>query len=349
MWRHLCLTVLQAEYQTDRSCELPEYLGSTLRGAFGQELRAVSCVEGRSPCEVCRRADLCPAGALFDDQAMSLPLDGGRRGESPLIRPYEPASPPKGEGPSLGFDRPRPYVLVPPPRRRGSYTAGESIRFGVTLIGRGRVWSSSVVAAIAGIGQRGLGVDRQPCSLVRIGALGPSGDLVELEPRSAAVVPELVATQIVSEGLPYSSKAVVALVTPADLKQKGRRFDRLDGPALFRRLIRRIGTLVDNYGNPTDDARGFDYHAISVLADQVVVNDQYILNQSWERYSSRQGTKHPLSGLVGQARLTGIPEPLWPYLILGQWVHVGKGASFGQGRYVVVLQDEAGTGSLARA
>ncbi len=127
-----------------------------------------------------------------------------------------------------------------------------------------------------------------------------------------------------------------------------RRLDRLDESAFFRRLIRRIGTLVESYGNPTDDARGFDDHALSVLADQVAVIEQSISIQSWERYSSRQEARHPLSGLVGQALLTDIPEPLWPYLILGQWVHVGKGASFGQGRYVVLPQDEAGTGSIAR-
>ena len=62
------------------------------------------------------------------------------------------------------------------------------------------------------------------------------------------------------------------------------------------------------------------------------MEDQQVAVQTWERYSSRQEAKHPLSGLVGRALLTRIPEPLWPYLILGQWVHVGKGASFGQGR-----------------
>ena len=58
--------------------------------------------------------------------------------------------------------------------------------------------------------------------------------------------------------------------------------------------------------------------------------------QTWERYSNRLESKHPLSGLVGRALLSDIPEPLWPYLILGQWVHVGKSASFGQGRYIVL-------------
>ncbi len=54
----------------------------------------------------------------------------------------------------------------------------------------------------------------------------------------------------------------------------------------------------------------------------------------------RKDAKHPLSGLVGTGLLTDIAESLWRYLILGRWVHIGKGATFGQGRYEVLLQQD---------
>ena len=38
MWRFMSLTALRAEYRVGRDCELPEYLGSTLRGVLGLEL-----------------------------------------------------------------------------------------------------------------------------------------------------------------------------------------------------------------------------------------------------------------------------------------------------------------------
>jgi hypothetical protein len=338
MWQHLCLTILQAEYRTERACQLPEYLGSALRGVLGQELLAVSCEQPGSPCEWCRRPDRCASGALFDSNGVG---QSAFTGAAPTTG--EPGMGVARSGGSAGFDRPRPYVLVTPSRNRGVYAAGDSIRLGFTLVGHARVWYPWVVAALAQLGRRGLGVERVQLSLSRIVAIEPSGKPVEINPESRGIgghVPELDARQILAEAPGPAREAVVAFLTPADLQRKGDRIERLDGPTLFRRLIRRIGTLVETYCLIPADAGPCDFHALGMMADQVTVKEQHVSMQTWDRYSNRIDRKHPLSGLVGHALLGDIPEPLWPYLILGQWVHVGKAASFGQGRYKVVLQAE---------
>jgi CRISPR-associated endoribonuclease Cas6 len=215
----------------------------------------------------------------------------------------------------------------------------ESIRLGLTLVGRSRAWYPWVVAAMAGIGRRGLGAERRNLSLVRICSVGPDGTQSVIDTETRGVndkIPELSGGQIVALGPEPTSQAVVAFITPADLKRKGQRIDQLDGPKFFRRLIRRIGTLAESYCTIPADAGPCDFRALGALADQVTVKEQDVSMQTWERYSNRLESKHPLSGLVGRALLSDIPEPLWPYLILGQWVHVGKSASFGQGRYIVL-------------
>lgn len=39
------------------------------------------------------------------------------------------------------------------------------------------------------------------------------------------------------------------------------------------------------------------------------------------------------AGLVGAAAYEGDLRPVWRYLVVGQWVRVGKGATFGLGSY----------------
>lgn len=150
MWRFLSLTSLRAEFRVGRDCELPEYLGSALRGVLGHELRAVSCAEPEIPCSVCSRPDRCASGALFDAEVAG---DRRQAGEDRSARA-------DGGGGAGGFDRPRPYILDAPPGRRGTYPAGEAIRLGVTLVGRARVWSpgsSRPSPASAGAGSRSNG------------------------------------------------------------------------------------------------------------------------------------------------------------------------------------------------
>jgi len=52
---------------------------------------------------------------------------------------------------------------------------------------------------------------------------------------------------------------------------------------------------------------------------------------------SRRGGQMPMDGLVGQAWYASPNDlrPLLPVLWLGQWVHAGKGAVWGNGRYAI--------------
>ena len=60
----------------------------------------------------------------------------------------------------------------------------------------------------------------------------------------------------------------------------------------------------------------------------------------WTRYSSRQQQEMTLGGVLGTWTLHGSTETLaalWPWLWLGQWLHVGKNASMGMGGYTLQL------------
>lgn len=50
------------------------------------------------------------------------------------------------------------------------------------------------------------------------------------------------------------------------------------------------------------------------------------------------------AGIVGAATYEGDLAPFWPYLVFGQWTHVGKGATFGLGRYRLEPVEEEARG-----
>jgi hypothetical protein len=58
----------------------------------------------------------------------------------------------------------------------------------------------------------------------------------------------------------------------------------------------------------------------------------------WSRWSNRQKRQMTLGGLTGRIYLTNVPDELWRYLYLGQWLHAGKNSVFGLGQYRVIDQ-----------
>jgi CRISPR/Cas system endoribonuclease Cas6 (RAMP superfamily) len=43
-----------------------------------------------------------------------------------------------------------------------------------------------------------------------------------------------------------------------------------------------------------------------------------------------------MGGFVGKISFSGLLIPFWSYLLLGEYVHVGKGSSFGLGKYEIL-------------
>ena len=79
-----------------------------------------------------------------------------------------------------------------------------------------------------------------------------------------------------------------------------------------------------------------DFAAFTAAVGEIQFRGARLSWQQWTRYSSRQHSTVPMGGLVGELVVdTRGLEPFWPYLWLGQWLHCGKGATMGLGRYVV--------------
>ncbi len=131
---------------------------------------------------------------------------------------------------------------------------------------------------------------------------------------------------------PVPPRVRMVLEHPLRLRRENRYLspEEFDFTTLFTTLTRRVSMLHDLESTAPLSA---DYRGLAAAARAVRVTDVHLKWFDWARYSARQRRRIPMGGLVGELTLSGALGPLWPWLWLGQWLHVGKGAVMGLGRY----------------
>lgn len=286
--------------------DLPAYLGSTLRGAFGRAFRRLCCpAHDRQPCPV---PATCPYHLIF-----------------------ETAPPPDAEALRTHEDVPRPFVIAP---RNGAaeYPKGSEVIFDLTLVGRARQYLPHFVVTLREVDRIGRG--RRQVALRRIDAVRPLTAALEVVYRSDEPVVHPHETSLTLHDCANVSRpegrARITFFTQTRLKHDGAFVRRPDFQVLFRRLLGRLSALARFHGGGPLDV---DFRGLIEAAGAVrLVRDETRWTR-WARYSARQDRRMEWEGLVGGAVYEGDLGPFWPYLVFGQWTHVGSGTTFGLGGY----------------
>jgi hypothetical protein len=131
------------------------------------------------------------------------------------------------------------------------------------------------------------------------------------------------------------NELLLRIHTPLRLQHQGRplRPQQLTAHSLISAVSRRAALVLEFHANQPDWGERVPATAAQALA----LRDERELRWfDWVRYSSRQQQEMTLGGVVGDWRLQGTKEVLssiWPWLWLGQWLHVGKNATMGLGGY----------------
>jgi CRISPR-associated endoribonuclease Cas6 len=135
------------------------------------------------------------------------------------------------------------------------------------------------------------------------------------------------------DGAANVTRITLRFLTPTMLKADGVQARRPAFGPIAKRLRDRINALSYFYcGNGLD----IDFKAFGEEAERIkTVADSTRWVES-SRYSRRREVTHDLSGFVGEVSFESDLAPFIPYLKLGEYVHVGKNAMFGNGWYEIV-------------
>jgi len=101
---------------------------------------------------------------------------------------------------------------------------------------------------------------------------------------------------------------------------------------VIKRLRDRVNALATFYGG---GPLALDFKAVGQAAENIVTVEDQTHWVERERFSRHRAVRHDLSGFVGSLRVRGSLAPFLSLLRIGEYVHVGKNAVFGNGWFVV--------------
>ncbi|NLF01822.1 MAG: CRISPR system precrRNA processing endoribonuclease RAMP protein Cas6 [Anaerolineales bacterium] len=324
--------------EAQSTIELNEHQGSAIRGALFHALRNRFCAnQAAGECAACPLVAACPVAALVS----TLNPEGER-----------------------GRDVPRPFTVQPPLPGSGGrvseagdgrlfycYAPGERLEFGLTLYAQALALFPYVILAVneferGGIGrrieqasgawQRGRLAIREvwaenPLTGARQPVLRAGEKLVH--------VPDIPITH--QQVMDYaaritarSARLTLHVLTPMRIVEHG----RLLKPEMFRfqpffqRLLERLEALSRQFSDTSlrlQDARG-----VIEAAGHVRVVQNRLTWEELRSYSTRRRAESPTSGLLGEVTVEADDwAPFLPWVVWGQFVHVGKDAVKGNGLY----------------
>ena len=136
-----------------------------------------------------------------------------------------------------------------------------------------------------------------------------------------------------SQGNNHNSKITILLLTPLRLRFDGHITDNLEFHVLIRNLLRRISSL--SYFHCGEKFQ-VDFKGLIEKAKAVNQIKSDIHWYDWKRYSTRQEEWMSLGGVTGTVSYEGDISDFMLLLRLGEYAHVGKGTSFGLGKYEIL-------------
>lgn len=319
MLNHFRLMKYTLHLRARETIFLPRYKGATFRGAFGSTFKRICCSTREKECARCLVKEHCPYAYVF-----------------------ETSPPPGSEALRKLREVPRPFVIEPDLSRQQKYTPDEEMGLGLVLVGKAMDLLPYFILAFRELGSLGIGTGRGKYELERIEAVraGGEGDPVyTCQDQMVRVVNAVIGWKEAAGRASRLPQDRVALrfLTPARLKSGG----TLDAEPSFgvfvQRLLERLSSLSYFHCGKALDV---DFKGMIERARAVETVQADLSWDDWERYSKRQKATMRLGGVVGEISYAGALREFLPFLVLGEYVHVGKGATFGLGRYA--LSDGAG-------
>jgi len=292
---------------------LPAYKGSTFRGGFGHAFKKVVCINRERICDTCLLKSNCVYSYVFETPP---PTDTTKMRKYPFA--------------------PHPFVILPPLEEKNSYLKDETLCFDLTLIGRAIDYLPYFIYTFDELGRIGIGKDKGKYQLEKVQCRGKTKKWESIYSSKDKILKKScgeITLEDLENKLESTDELRLVFLTPTRLKFDERLSPNPEFHILLRNLLRRISLL--SYFH-CGEKLNIDFKGLIERAKDIQIKRNNLSWFDWERYSNRQEIRMKMGGLVGSITFEGDFEEFIPFLVLGEYIHVGKGTSFGLGKYEIL-------------
>ncbi|MFW6268490.1 MAG: CRISPR system precrRNA processing endoribonuclease RAMP protein Cas6 [Bacillota bacterium] len=269
-------------------------------------------------CEDCNLREKCPYSLFFN----------------PFLTEKE-----KKETSSRFHNKPRPFVFEPEITGKTEFEFGDSIKFKLNIFGKMNKFLPYIIESWKVLQDEGLGGKRSKFILKEVWQINNiSGQASKIYDYQNYTLSNKNVDLLIKDFNKINknidkNKIELLFKTPIAIKNKGKILkENLSFYILMKNLFRRLSSLSAFYGK--DMSLKFDKYLQQ--AKNIDINYENLKLKKWYRYSNRQHKKIKMQGLKGNIIYKGNLNSFIKFLLLGQYIHIGKNTVFGQGKYLLV-------------
>jgi len=259
----------------------------------------------------------------------------GDRGDERFASLFEP---PLSEDPVAlrRFQRPGPpFALLPEPSHAGVYDLGDRYVLRVSFWGQGIQKAGDFARVLQRLGELGLHHGQGRFELVAIDAETAAGECIPVWSEGQGVDSLVLPINDLSWWLGRSfppSAVCLEFITPARLLSQGRPLFGGDFRRIFPFILRRVTSMLYAHcGREVLD----DPSPLLAASALVRETQNHLRWQDWRTLGGAEQAQD-LGGLRGSVKLEGDALKVLDWILrVGSLMNVGKGASFGAGRFLL--------------
>ncbi len=299
---------------------LPALIGSSLRGAFGHALKAISCSVRHQDCEKCFLSEVCLYPTIFE------PTSNSKIKDLPRAFVFEPPIPP--------FTR----QISENQTLKLRVAENGKISFGLTLIGEVTKKLPYFIYAFDLMSQHGLGENRHQFSVSEVFQIGLNAEkssiytpgLAKILSFSENNLRDFVEARSIEFGQTKNLK--ITFQTPLRIRRNRELLEKLNFSEFFKQCSLRLKFLSENYGQRLD----YDYQSLMKLAETVECISDKFWKHRVNRRSNRQHKSIEIDGILGEIMFqTADFGSFLPFLLAGELLNIGSASSLGLGKYSI--------------